>query len=76
MADEKKDINWNYVIIAILLLIISSFLTVCRRMFMAIPMGSLVASVASMASCITATLLFENALHLNILPSLNPLDWF
>lgn len=65
---NEKDINWQNVIIGIVLFLLSSSVVSGRKLFFKIPMGPMIMSITSLASGIFATLILHNALNLDVLP--------
>ena len=73
MAEESKEIDWQQVIIGIVLFVLSSSTSAGMKYLPKIPVLMIIVSLASFGSCIAATIALDNGLKTGVVDKLNPL---
>ena len=73
MAEESKEIDWQQVIIGIVLFVLSSSTSAGMKYLPKIPVLMIIVSLASFGSCIAATITLDNGLNMGVVDKLNPL---
>ena len=73
MAEESKEIDWQQVIIGIVLFVLSSSTSAGMKYLPKIPVLMIIVSLASFGSCIAATITLDSGLKTGVVDKLNPL---